>query len=252
MKIKKGKHIVEVYDSIAELPIKRFHKFTKYQMYSLDIGSSFEDYDSRMKKTYEYLHSGLIQEAIQELNNKRMTVFNAMNEFTPLGKCLAVLVKSIDKRKYTELNEDVLDDVVQRLDEIGFTYEDVVNAINSAKKKLDYECSVYFPTEFSKRLNDNVLRKAMVSIAVCDYIINPTEETESEADEAQKEYLVVNSPNEWNTNVAGNLEQKIETEFSMFGISIASETKQNLNTMTVFDFYSTVVMLKERHKNRKK
>lgn len=130
-----GKHKVELYDSIQNLSIGRFQRFNKYQMVAIEIGSNFQDYDKRTEKTYKFLQQGMVAEAIQELNNRRQTVFNAYNEFQPTGKSLAVLVKKIDDRAYQDYSSNALDKIVERLDEIGFTYEMLVNTLNEVKKK---------------------------------------------------------------------------------------------------------------------
>ena len=81
-------HEIEIYDSIQNLPVLRFQKFNKYQMIASEIGNDFADYDKRTEKALAFLHKNMVQEAIQELNNRRQTVFNAYNEFTPIGKSL--------------------------------------------------------------------------------------------------------------------------------------------------------------------
>jgi len=49
-----GKHEIEIYDNIQDLPILTFQKFNKYQMMASEIGNDFEDYDRRT----EYMFQG--------------------------------------------------------------------------------------------------------------------------------------------------------------------------------------------------
>jgi len=86
---KHEKHEIELFDSIHDLPILRFQRFNKYQMIASEIGNTFTDYDARMQKTIQFLKKDMKAEAIQELENQRQCVFNAFNEFTPLGKSFA-------------------------------------------------------------------------------------------------------------------------------------------------------------------
>lgn len=128
-------HRIDLYDTTQELPILRFQKFNKYMMIANEVGNTFEDYDARTVKALSFLQKEMIPEAIQELSNRRQTVFNAFNEFTPKGKAFAVMVKSIDGRKYTGLSPTELDEVLKHLDRIGLGYINSMEALNDVKKK---------------------------------------------------------------------------------------------------------------------
>lgn len=127
-------HTIELYDSTQSLPILRFQKFNKYMMMASEVGNTFEDYDARMAKALSFLQKEMTTEAIKELNNQRLCVFNAYNEFTPKGNAFAVLVKSIDEKCYGD-NIDKLDDVLKHLDNIGLSYYDSIEKLEEVKKK---------------------------------------------------------------------------------------------------------------------
>jgi len=118
MVYKHGKHEIELFDSIHNLPILRFQRLNKYQMQSSEIGNTFADYDQRTVKVIQFLKKGMTEEAVQELENRRQTVFNAFNEFTPMGKSLAVLVKRIDDVEYHDYSPDNLDRCLEHLERI--------------------------------------------------------------------------------------------------------------------------------------
>lgn len=153
MKVKCGKHTVELYDSMHNLEIQRFQRFNKYQMNAIEIGNTFEDYDRRTAQAYKFLQKNMVAEAMQELNNRRQTVFNALNEYTPTGKALAILVRKIDDRVYTDYSSSSLDDILKRLDEIGFTYEMTINSVNDVKKKSKPNVRSIFQNIFQKALH---------------------------------------------------------------------------------------------------
>ena len=135
MKLKIGKHTVELYSSAETLPIIRYQKFNKYLMIDNEVGSSIADYDKRMQKAVRFLKSDLKSEAIKELENNRQNVFNALNNYTPKNKALAVLVKSINGKKYVEIDSETLTEIEKKLNEIGFTRELLDSTINEVKKK---------------------------------------------------------------------------------------------------------------------
>ena len=104
-------------------------------MQSIEIGSTFEDYDARMNKGIQFLKKGMIDEAVLELENQRQTVFNAFNEFSPFGKSLAVLVKRIDHVEYKDFTPDDLDRCLTHLTRIGFDVEQSMEKLMEVKKK---------------------------------------------------------------------------------------------------------------------
>jgi len=135
MVYKVGKHEIETFDSIHKLPFLRFQRFNKYQMQAVEIGNTFEDYDRRMAKGLAFLRKNMVEEAIKELENQRQTVFNSYNEFSPIGKSFAVLVKRIDETKYDDFTPDDLDRCLEHLTKIGFDIEMTVDQLNQLKKK---------------------------------------------------------------------------------------------------------------------
>ena len=169
MIVKCGNHEVELYDSMHDLGILRFQRFNKYQMNAIEIGSNFDDYDKRTAKTYQFLQKGMVAEAMQELNNRRMTVYAAFEEFTPTGKALAILVKRIDKRMFTDYSNSTLDIVIKRLDEIGFSYEMAITNLNAVKKKSKRNVKSIFQDLFQKART--VKKQSFVSIGLMTSLI---------------------------------------------------------------------------------
>jgi len=157
-----GKHEIELFDSMHNLGILRFQRFNKYQMSASEIGSNFDDYDRRTEKTYQFLQKKMIPEAIQELNNRRMAVYNAFQEFTPMGKALAILVKRIDERIYNDYSPSALDQILQKLDEIGFSYEMTVENLNEVKKKSKQNVKSIFQNIFQRM--QKVKKRYFVSV----------------------------------------------------------------------------------------
>lgn len=128
-------HEIECVDSIHNLRILRFQRFNKYQMIASEIGNTFVDYDERTKKVLNFMNKKMYDEAIQELENRRQTVFNAYNEFTPVGKAFAILVTRIDNVRYPSFSPDDLDRCLVHLDRIGVDYETLTKKLSEVKKK---------------------------------------------------------------------------------------------------------------------
>ena len=132
---KQGKHKVKFYDSIRHLPMRRYQKFNKHMMIASQVGESVGDYDVRMSRAIRYLNADDKKSAVIELTNQRQCVFNAMQEYTPKGMALAVMVHSIDDVVYSDFQEETLSEIQDKLDSIGFTIDDLDTTIETVKKK---------------------------------------------------------------------------------------------------------------------
>lgn len=135
MVYKVGDHKVYMYDSIHELPILRFQRFNKYHMQAMQVGNTFSDYDERIQKVVAFISHDMKEEALQELENGRLTMFNAFNEFYPKGKAFAIMVKKIDDVVYNSFAPDELDRCLEHLEKIGLPNGVANEKLEEVKKK---------------------------------------------------------------------------------------------------------------------
>lgn len=133
-------HEIELFDSVHNLPILRFQRLNKYQMQANEIGNTFEDYDRRTVKMAQFIQKKMFDEALQELENRRQTVYNAFNEFTPSGKSFAILVKRIDGVNYKDFSPDSLDRCLKHLEKIGLGHANSMEMLKEVKKKSKRNC----------------------------------------------------------------------------------------------------------------
>jgi len=143
-------HEIELFDSIHDLPIMRFQKYNKYLMQASEVGNTLEDYDEKTLKAVQFLKKNMLAEAIQEFENRRQCVFNALNEFSPQGKAFAVLVKRIDKIEYKDFTPDSLDRCLVHLDKIGLGNATSIEKLKEVKKKSKQNFMSIFQKLFRK------------------------------------------------------------------------------------------------------
>lgn len=86
---------VELYDSIEDLPIMRFHKYNKMLLVDAGVGSDLSDLDRHIEKVIRYLNSPTPNMATVELENMRQNIYFIQSEVSPRHLAFAVLVKSI-------------------------------------------------------------------------------------------------------------------------------------------------------------
>ena len=119
---------IKLYDDIDQLPIERFNKANKYWMLHDNIGSSIADFDINHFNKLALL-AGDKEKCLAELNNLRILVFNIQNEVNVEHLSFACLVHSVDGKEQSDLSEDALKILLNRMSSSGLT-QDVL------KKKL--------------------------------------------------------------------------------------------------------------------
>lgn len=134
MEIKVGKNRIELYDSAENLNIVRYQKLNKYLMLSNEVGSNFDDYDHRLKKTLQYLNNDMTDKAKNEIQNSRQALFNIKQEFSPQLKALAILVKRINNKTYDSMDPTILKEVEDSIKKM-VTYKKMTEALEFVKKK---------------------------------------------------------------------------------------------------------------------
>lgn len=146
-----GENKIVFYNNFESLPIKRYQRFNKYLMISNEVGSDFNDYDKRMMRTNEFLNKKMYDDALKELTNMRQMVWNAYTEYSPNGMALAILVHSINGQVYTDYSDDGLQEVLDKLDEIGYGKDKGVETISEVKKKSIWNWFNTFRTNLTQR-----------------------------------------------------------------------------------------------------
>lgn len=152
-------HTIEVYDSAETMPMKRYQRFNKMLMIANEVGSDFTDFDLRSRKAIEFLKKEMYPQAINELENRRQQVYNSFMEYTPKGRAFAICVKSIDGVEYKDISKSGLDEICDKLDEIGYPYGRICNKADEVKKKSKKNSLRTFLRNLIKRNPDSTTPK---------------------------------------------------------------------------------------------
>lgn len=126
------------YQSPEEMTIKRFQRFQKFLMIDNEVGSTFEDFDQRTHKSVEFLRKKMYDEAIKELENRRQSAWNSYTNYSPKNNALALLVKSINGKDYTDkfyMTDEGMEEIIDKLDQIGYCKRQADEDLDSVKKK---------------------------------------------------------------------------------------------------------------------
>lgn len=145
--VKIGKHTVEIYDTIEELPIVRFHKYQKMLLVDAGIGADIPAFDQRIERTRRFMAAGKVDKAQQELENMRQCVYLIQNGIAPKHRAFAALVTKIDGQECKDISDDALAAVTAKLNDVPES--ELTAQLDAVKKKIDGELMLYFPAIFN-------------------------------------------------------------------------------------------------------
>lgn len=253
-KIKLNKHSVVLYDSIDELPMKRFHKYSKMLLVDAGVGSDINDFDAHIERVVRYIRNGDNDNAAKEMENLRQNVYLILQEQSVRDLSFACLVKEIDGSECDDLSEDGLADVLRTLG--GVPRKEMADSLESAKKKIDTELTTYFPDLFddatSREYYDILKRR---TVAVLEGIISgDTEARKAEIDKFTEQMVLYMKPKTFGGRQSVEIEH--DKAFETMCLTISRETHADAKGMTVMEFYNAyeyiVRMSRERQKQTAK
>lgn len=248
--IKIGKHKLVIYDSIDELPMKRFHKFNKMMLIDSGIGSTLADFDNHLQKITAYIAKKDYSPVLTELDNLRQNVYMTLSGVSPKHLSFAVLVKKIDGKEC----EDISDDALQRIvDTLGDTpINEIAAPFEVAKKKIDEELREYFPNVFDdatiKEYYDRLKKRTLI---ILDCIINgKTAEKSNEIDAITLDLLTYSAPHKFSGNE--NTEILYDKQFEKMCLTISQNLHTEPKKYTVLEYYNAFEYIKEMARERAK
>jgi len=240
---------IEFYDSAEDLPIRRYQKFNKFLMIDNEVGSDFIDFNKRTAKAVDFLRNKMLEQAVQELENRRQMVYNSFMEYAPRDRALAILVRSIDGKLVSEFSADALDEVIDKLDSLELSKMKADQIVDESKKKIEKELEMYFPEQFKRsgQLEYNSLWLGMMREELRGII----EDTDVDLTNHRKNMLILDKPNSWNVKSKHSMEREMEVGFEKFLIGVSELTSESTDTMTTYKFYALNEYIADKNKSLK-
>lgn len=149
-KIKLGKFIVEIYDSISELPVVRYHAYSKMMLIDAGVGSDIGSLDAHLQKAISFMKDDPAK-AVKELDNLRQNVFLIQSEVSPRHLAFCALVKTVDGVEQTDLTTEGLQKLATMFGDV--IEEEVTKALATAKKKNRRRNGSLFSKLFQRHRN---------------------------------------------------------------------------------------------------
>lgn len=239
-------HRVEVYDSIDEMPIQRFHKYNKYLLIESGVGGDIQDIMDHIQRAQIYVTKEP-KLAIIELQNLAQSVAFISNEMSPKYMAFAALVKSIDGKPQEDLSDLGIQKVMDILNKEKKGWLDGV--LNSVKKKIDRELKLYFPGKFNEtstqRYMEELKRHTQVKL---DAIITG-EDKGKEISDLEANMAMLARPRLFTGN--RSVEITYDKQFEDMCLILTHHLQVDTKMMTVLQFFNAFDYLKKMMKRNK-
>lgn len=226
---------LKLYDSIDEMPIVNFQKYNKLVLIDSGLGSDVNSVDERIVNLAKLIRSDLTK-ASQELQNLRQTLHLIVSEISPQYMAFAALIHSIDGKPFTDLSDDSLKDVIEKLQNAPHYL--IIDFLNWVKKKLDSELETYFPADFNsvkqKEVYDKLKQKTILRL---QGIIEDKDNSDA-INEIDEFLFSLYKPKAFTGK--DSIEIKYDKQFESACMLISQEAGMKAKDMTVLEFYTTI------------
>lgn len=239
---------VEIYDSVEELPMVRFHRYNKFLLVDAGVGSDIGDFDRHIEKAMIYARSRTPDLAVAELENLRQNVYMIQQQVSPRFLSFAALVKSIDGRACNDLSDEGLQRVVDCLAQAPVGK--LTALFEAVKKKIDEELRQYFPKVFedatAKEYYDELRHRTLL---VLDEIINGCDRR-AEIDRLTEELMMYSKPQMFSGSES--VEILHDRQFERMCLVMAQTLNIEPKRYTVMEFYSAFELLQDQTRERER
>lgn len=231
--------VIEVYSSIEELPIFRYHKFNKCMLIDSGIGSDLNDVNNAITKAQTLIGANDLENANIVLNNLRNCLFQINEELSPKHLAFVALIKSINGKETNDLSDEGLKKTLSLINDTPKNTFDCF--FQAVKKKIEQELNLYFPAFFDSALTKiyfSLLKKR--AILQLDAIIEK-QSKESEIEKIDAEMISLNKPRTF-----PKAEIDYDKQFNEMLILVGKELGRDASKMSVFEFYHSLETLKNK------
>lgn len=238
---------VEIYDSIEDMPIERFHKYSKMLLIDAGIGGDLSDVDSHIEKITKFLSNNETNNAIIELSNLRQNIYFIQSGLSPKNLAFAVIVKSIDGVECNDLSDDGIKHTLDLLSKCK--QSEMTDQIDSVKKKIDDELQVYFPTTFddveTKEYHDILKRR---TLQVLKEIIE--DKVNDDVEKITDKLVTYFHPHIFTGKESSEI--SFDKQYNDMCLVLSQNLNVDTSKMSVLQFYNAFEFLKKQIKEQKR
>ena len=241
-------HTIKLYDSIDELPIVNFQKYNKCVLIDSGLGSDVDAIDSHIVKVAKYINANNSKAAMAELQNMRQNMHMIVSNVSPKYMAFAALIKSIDDKEQKDLSDSHLQEILDEINDMPHGI--LIDILTRLKKKLSTELETYFPSEFDNAKEKEAYSKLKMRLLLQLREVVEDEDNTLEIAEIDKFLFNLRKPK----NFIGKESEEIkyDKQFESACMIISQKTGMNAKSMTVLEFYNTLINLQKQSEDEKK
>lgn len=240
-------HDIEFYDSIEQLPIVRFHAYSKFMLVASGLGDTIEDIDRHLEILVDLVRYDT-NKALKAIKNLRNSLYIVATQQDIRHKGFLNLVYAVDGKEWTDYSDSGMDRLYALVN--GESEANMRAKEAEIIGRIDSGLHNYFPALFNgsegKNKADLLRRKALLLI---DSTINKAENT-AELVEIEKELVRLTEVG--NFEEGENDEVTYEKRFNEMCLVISKEFATNAKGYTTLEFYSAQETLKKQSEELKK
>jgi len=158
IKLTKKKVDVVFFDSIEEMPHRRYMKFNKEMMRANEVGNSMTDVIKRIDRAMGFIQAKESDKAVRELSNARLAYSYSQAELEPKGLALAAMVKSINGVEVDDITASGLQNTLEVLQNIGMSKRELDHNADSVKKKSNKSSRFSFLSSLMGKISSIIKR----------------------------------------------------------------------------------------------
>ena len=145
---------LEMYDSIEEAPITRFHLFNKYLVIDSGIGSNASDVDAHIGRITSLIDRDSAKAKV-ELENMRQNIIMMLSNISPETNAFVCMIKSINGKevKDEDLTELGIQKIIAELGRRKVPTGIIQKTLAAIKKKLTLNLSSFFSSWWMTRIS---------------------------------------------------------------------------------------------------
>lgn len=248
--VKLNGHKVEIFSSIEELPMVRFHKYNKCLLVDAGVGSDLSSFDAHIERVVRFIRNDKREDAAKEMENMRQNIYLIMQGLNPQHMAFACLVCTIDGQRYEDMSDEGLNKVLSLLG--GTSAKEVKDQTEEVKKKIDQELSLYFPAIFddgrTKEFYD--LMKEQVKAMLNCIIDGDTKENVNKVEELTDRMITYHKPKTFTGKASVEIEY--DKQYEDMCLVIAKNLNVEAKKMTVLEYYNAYQYIMKQNKSVKR
>lgn len=242
--LKIGGKTLEIYDSIDELPIRRFHKFNKYMLVDSGIGSDLNSINDHIAKTKAYISKSDNKKAFTQLENLRQSLYLISQETSIKHLSFVALIKSVDGKDITDISDGNMKRILSEINTVKKGFFE--NIIDDLKKKLENEIRLYFPSHFDDSVLKEYYNRVKLKVLLqLESIIKEVDNTDK-IERIDDFLLSLSNPKIFFGKDSAEIQY--DKQFEDMCLYLTQELSINVDNMNVLQFYNSFEYLKKKNK----